>query len=451
MRRLIPLALVSAAAALVASLVLSGSDIRGHRVVLLVDQAANMFSGVPVRAAGQDVGEIARATPTHDGRARLELRIDEDAVWPLPADTRFRLRFGGSISTSNRYVDLIRGTAGAPLRDGATIAPQRVAVPTEFDQLAGAFTAPTRRDLRALLNRGGPALSQARTGLAGSLDRAPGALEQTRRVLEDLGDTGALDTLVRSADDVAAAIDSSNPTLGDLVTNAATTFDAVAGQTAALQRTLEGTPPLLRNARHTLAAADVALTAARQLTQRLAPGVTQLRAITRPLTRVLGTVDAVAPPAKTTVATLRHASPSLGRLLARATTLAPRTTSVAREFARQLACIRPYAPEVAGMAATWGSFAANGDKADKVGRVNGQAYPFPTNTPLTPGELSDVFPSTLAQYAFPRPPGMNAGQPWFLPQCGVGRDSLDPDKDPEARAFDPLSKNLLKADGGGGR
>ena len=23
-------------------------------------------------------------------------------------------------------------------------------------------------------------------------------------------------------------------------------------------------------------------------------------------------------------------------------------------------------------------------------------------------------------YGFPRPPGTNAGHPWFLPQCGVG-------------------------------
>ena len=34
-------------------------------------------------------------------------------------------------------------------------------------------------------------------------------------------------------------------------------------------------------------------------------------------------------------------------------------------------------------------------------------------------------------YALVRPPGYNAGKPWYLPQCGAGRDGVDPNKDPE--------------------
>jgi len=43
-------------------------------------------------------------------------------------------------------------------------------------------------------------------------------------------------------------------------------------------------------------------------------------------------------------------------------------------------------------------------------------------------------------YGFPRPPGTDAGQPWFLPQCGAGPDALDPNKDPEARSFNQVFK-----------
>jgi hypothetical protein len=37
-------------------------------------------------------------------------------------------------------------------------------------------------------------------------------------------------------------------------------------------------------------------------------------------------------------------------------------------------------------------------------------------------------------YAFPRPPGDSAGQPWFLPECGITKDAYDPSKDPEGKA-----------------
>ena len=35
--------------------------------------------------------------------------------------------------------------------------------------------------------------------------------------------------------------------------------------------------------------------------------------------------------------------------------------------------------------------------------------------------------------------GEPAGQPWFIPECGIGPEDLDPDNDPEAR---PLAKFL---------
>jgi hypothetical protein len=34
-------------------------------------------------------------------------------------------------------------------------------------------------------------------------------------------------------------------------------------------------------------------------------------------------------------------------------------------------------------------------------------------------------------YAEPRPPGLGVGQPWFIPECGVTRNALNPAADPE--------------------
>jgi len=48
----------------------------------------------------------------------------------------------------------------------------------------------------------------------------------------------------------------------------------------------------------------------------------------------------------------------------------------------------------------------------------------------TPAQAVNDEPSL--SYAMPRPPGLNAGKPWFLPQCGVTKDALNAELDPEA-------------------
>jgi hypothetical protein len=59
-----------------------------------------------------------------------------------------------------------------------------------------------------------------------------------------------------------------------------------------------------------------------------------------------------------------------------------------------------------------------------------QAPPVPVGSPLSSKQAVDLHGGAL-HYAMPRPPGLNAGQPWFQPQCGAGPDALDPAKDPE--------------------
>lgn len=436
-------------ATLVAIVLLAGGNggDDDRRLVLVADQATNIFTGVPVRAAGQKVGEIAEAAPLNDGRARLVLRIDDERVWPVPRDSRFQMRFGGSISANNRYVEMLPGRSSDGLPDGATVDRANVVVPLEIDELAGTLDAASRRDLKALLNRLSMTAGNARGDLRRSLDRAPDALREAHTLVEDLGaDERALDTLVRSADSVVAAVDSATPGLGDLIGDASQTFDAVAAEAAALRRTLAETPSTLREARSTLSRADGTLLAATALTDRLAPGVRELRRTTAPLTRVLETVGEIGPDARRTLSNLRRATPDLNPLLSRTRKLSPTITSVGREASRQLACLRPYAPEVAGFAATWASWLSQGDGTDKFARVNLQTYPFPTNFPLSSKEFSPVLPAVFESYAFPRPPGTNAGKPWLIPECGVGPDALDPKQDPEARPFDPLSKSLVTTD-----
>jgi hypothetical protein len=85
------------------------------------------------------------------------------------------------------------------------------------------------------------------------------------------------------------------------------------------------------------------------------------------------------------------------------------------------------------MLATWTGYNDNYDQYGHYART----FPLAANpliSPDTPLDSKQIVASSLGgfHYAMPRPPGLNAGHPEFLPQCGAGPDSLNPAKDPES-------------------
>jgi ABC-type transporter Mla subunit MlaD len=392
-----------------------------------------MIPGLQVRAAGRVVGTVTSAEPTKTGAARVGLHITDSRLWPLPTGTIAQFRWAGTIAFTNRYVELVVPRPnGGWIRDGGVISGQDVVSSVELDQLTNLFDTRGRRDLKTLLDSGGPALANAQRGLTDTLATAPAALQQAQAALQELGaDPGALNTLVSSADRVVHAAQSSNPGVSQLVSGAATTFGALATQADALGRLLAEMPGTLDTTDGALHHADSALRTANTLLQTLSPGVDRVRQLASPLNDLLSTVVGVGPDAMSTLTSVHNAVPDLNPLLDRASALMPTVESVGRQGARELACIRPYAPEAAGLASTWVGFIQYGDKTDKYARVNGGAYPYlSSETPLSTAQIVKLFPHL--RYVFPAPPGEVAGQPWFIPSCGVGPDSLNASKDPEA-------------------
>jgi virulence factor Mce-like protein len=423
---------------------LPGSD--QHTLVLRTADATGVIPGMDVKAAGRDIGTVGEADVVGGRTARLELKID-DAAWPLPRSTRFQLRFGGTIKYTDRFLDVRPGTPATPaFADGDAIPMRSYVAPVEFDQLFGTFDAPTRRNLRSTLDAGGAALGPAQDALRSTLAVAPPALRQVRGLFDDLTeDQHALDTLVRSTASVSGAVDQATPGLGTLVDGASTTFAAIAHQSDALRRALADMPGVLGTARTTLAQADRTLTGATGLARQLDPGVGDVRRIGAPLARVLDTVQEVGPDARRALATTRRAAPDLVTLLSRAQDVLPAVGAVSSEGARQLDCIRPYTPEIAGFLSTWGPGGwGTGDTRDKYLRAEVGTYPFGNVNVLSTGQVAKVF--TGLKMAFPQPPGILVGQPWFQPQCGITADALDPDKDPESQATELYPKQFLDRD-----
>jgi len=428
-------ALLAAAIALAAIGVDGRAAPTGGRLSIVVADATNVVPGARIRLGGTPVGEVASITAVERGRAaRLVLRLD-GAAWPVRRGTRLLLRWGGTANYGDRYLRLVPGPAGGPAyRDGDELPRAALATPVEFDQLLGTFDPALRRDLRRAIDHAGPALRRARRPLAGSLRRAPEALDAATGVLGDLAaDQRALDLLLRTGARTLAAVDRARPGVREVLGGLGTTLSATGSRSRELERTIERLPATLGGLRRTLATADPTLTEAGTLARRLRPGVAELRRIATPLNRVLATVVDVAPDLQETLATAGDATKDLDPLLERVRTVAPQLTSIGRQATTELTCLRPYTPDVVAFFSNWGDFLSNDDGRDAFVRADVQLLlPAPTNLQSnTSGEAAKLFPGL--RYAFPQPPGYNAGQPWFQPACGVGPDSVDPSKDREAR------------------
>lgn len=416
----------------------TGDDPPAHRVYAIVDEADNVIPGQEIRDAAGPVGRVAAISAIdHGRRARITLEIDEQRAWPLRRGTRMTVRFGGTAAFFNRYVWLEPGPSGsAPIPNAEDLRAGAFHVPVEIDSFVGTFDAPARRDLKALVDHSGAALGNARPGLSATLSKAPPVLDEADAVLRGVAaDSAALDTLLTSADRVVDAVHRSDPGLATLVQGAAQTFGAIADRQAGLRSTLQRLPGALQQIQRTLPVVDHTLRDAADLTDRLAPGVAELRRTAAPLDGVLTAVRQVAPDARATLSTVRDSGSSISAFLRTATEDAPQLTSLFRQANDQLDCLRPYTPEIVNLLTTWGDWMSVVDENDRYLRAQIQNFlPASMNSlPYDAATAKKLFPGL--RYGFPRPPGYLAGQPWYLPECGAGKDAVDPSKDQESRNF----------------
>lgn len=414
-----------------------------HWLQTVVAEAKGVIPGERVTAAGQTAGYIASAHVTHRGEAHIVIDID-NSVWPVPRDSTLTLRMSGTVKYTDRYIELGLGHARAVFRNGAAVPSSRFIVPVEYDTLFNTFNAATRTGLSSLLDNAGQALPGAAGPIRRALGDATPALGQTDTVFRDLGyDTAALATLVSASDHVLGAVATANPGLKTLLTGAADTFGAVSSQSTALQQTIQEAPATLIATRATLARADRTVDSAGKLTAGLAPGVIRLRALAEPLTSLLQTVVRVAPDAIDMLDTARAASPRLDSLLAQVRSpLLGRLQSIGRQAARQLDCVRPYTPDILGTVSNWAAFYALGDASGKFLHVANGPDPMISDTPNDSATEGKLLPTV--QMDFPQVPGGLVDQPWYQPQCGITSTSFDLADDPEANAFDPLSKSVIQ-------
>jgi ABC-type transporter Mla subunit MlaD len=423
--------------AIVALIALTGGGPPSHQLQVVIPDATGIIPGERVVAAGQTAGSIATANVTRGGEAQIVINIDS-AAWPVPRDSTLELRMGGTIKYTDRYVELQRGHGSAVFADHASVPAVQFIPPVEYDSVFDIFNPATRSGMKSFLDNAGPSLRAAALPLRHALGDADPALTQVVAVVRDLGfDQQALSTLVSASDEVVHAAAQATPGVQRLLAGAANTFSAVADQSQSLRSAIGSAPAAFHAASGALDHASRTLVAASTLSDRLGPGVVQLRQLATPLDAALSTLVGVAPDAVSALDTVRQSAPTIDALLSRARQpLLPRIGSIGRQAARQVACIRPYTPEIAGTLSNWAGFWAFGDHQSTV--LHAVLGPTATSDEnlLDSAQTAPTVPGGL-QIDFPQVPGEVVNQPWFQPQCGITANDLKVADDPEAHDYDP--------------
>jgi virulence factor Mce-like protein len=282
--------------------------------------ADNLTGHYQVRMAGRRVGQVLHPRVDH-GMAVIDIQLDP-AIKPLRSDTRLRVRPRSVIGV--RFLDLVPGSRGTPLANGATIPASHTSASTELDTIFNTLDSERRAKARTLLNELG-------VGAAGRGDELNKALVAAPDMASDLGQVaaavvsrrGAAQRLVSSSGAAAAAADPVREAIATGFRPESRALRPFATHATALRATLDEAPSALASVRAGLAQSDPLIAALGGLARAAVPAL-------KPAPRAL---DA-------TAALLRTAPPGL-RDLRSTLDLAQRATAPTLTLLRRLDPVLP--------------------------------------------------------------------------------------------------------------
>ena len=361
-------AVAGLAATLVVVLVLVLAGGSGYTVKADFVTASQLVKGNAVKVSGNAIGSVDDISLTGDGKARVTLKIDGEGFQPLRRGTRATIRQTSLSGVANRYVDLqLGGADGADIPDGGTLPTQNTAAAVDLDQIFDTFDPQARRgvqrsveflrDFQAgneeeaneALRYLNPALSSS-ARLFSALDRSTPDFERF------IAETARLVTDVSAQDDV----------LADLTRNLARTTTALTSNGEALGESIGLLPNVMRkanttfvNLRSALDDLDPLVDDAKPVVRtKLIPFLAELRPFARdarPAVRELSqTVRR--PGADNDLVELLRRQPALDKIANQSAErngadrpgAFPTTIKAFEGVTKQIAFLRPYAPDLVG-------------------------------------------------------------------------------------------------------
>jgi phospholipid/cholesterol/gamma-HCH transport system substrate-binding protein len=234
----------------------------------------------PVRIAGVRIGEVTKVEHLGGGRGGLVTMRIEDRSIPLRTDAQMKIR-PRIFLEGNYFVDVEPGSPGArQLREDETIPVQQTASPVQFGQLLTALQSDTRRDLQMVLDEYGRGVSgRGGVGYNRSIRYWEPAYRDTAIVNE--ATLGILEHdlsgYVESAGAVAEALDRDPEALKSLITDFATTANALAVESANLSAAIAELPRTLRVGRRALGSLNGAFPSFRRFIAAMRPAARSSR------------------------------------------------------------------------------------------------------------------------------------------------------------------------------
>ncbi|MCW2786664.1 MAG: organic solvent transporter substrate-binding protein [Marmoricola sp.] len=254
--------------------------------------ASPLIKGNDVKMNGVKVGVIDSIKVDH-GKAKVGIRLEKEAL-PVHTDARATVRPVGLLG--ERYVDLTRGTASAPvLPTGGALSTAHTGAATDLDQVLDTVDQPTGAALSALVTTLGEGLAGNGANTRNAIKALTPALQSTDELVGVLNDQSSVLThLITSLEPLTGALATDRGrSLNKLVGTADSLLRVTAAKQPQLDQTLSELPSALVDAKatlHDLAGAAAATTpnlrAIRPTTDRLVD-----------LSRELDTFSAAADPA----------------------------------------------------------------------------------------------------------------------------------------------------------
>lgn len=367
---------LAAVVAIVLALVLAGGG--GATYQLIFAEADELVRGDQVQVGGVPVGSVRDITLLPDYRVRITIDVNS-SLTPLHEGTTAEIRVPSLSSVANRYVALSPGPNNRPaLASGATLPIGATHGAVNLDQLFDLFNPKTRAGLQQFIQ--GSAAQYAEVGPQLQVDSLyfPPALEAVDHVFAELTREQPTFTnfLVETAKTVTT-LAARRQQLTDLVSNADTTFTAIASHQSSFARGLKALPEAFREGKRTfeelpgtLADLSRLVDVSKSDTRTLAPFFAKLRPLVAAATQPLGDFsEAISKPGPGN--DLTEAALALPGLAQALTTASPDGVRSLEESLPVTAMFGPYSPDFEGLVRDFGQATAYYDASGHYARASG--------------------------------------------------------------------------------
>jgi ABC-type transporter Mla subunit MlaD len=305
--------------------------------------ADNLEDHYDVRIGGLLAGQVL-GTTVRNHLADIQLQLSS-AFEPLRSDSRIEIRLRSAIGV--RYLQIIPGTHGTPLPNGATIPSSQTSSPVDLDQVLATFDPQTRartQDFLGELGTGVAGQGQAINNVIGSL---PGFLTSVGSVSAAINARpGAMRALISSSQGAAAAFDPVRDNLATGFQPEAQALSPFAIQGANVQATLEQAPPALSELQSGLPAVRSLVAQVQGLAQAATP---TLAAAPAALDETTALLRDAGPGLHSANATLRLARGAVSPTLSFLQTAQPAFSQINQALASALPVVRYVAPRSCGL------------------------------------------------------------------------------------------------------